>query len=314
MKIGLMVMMSAGCFAQTPGQRSAVESGTANLPVQKVGPNDLIGVSVYDSPELTRTIRVGSDGRIRLPMLKQAIQAAGKMPDELERVIAEAFVSEHIIVDPSVTVTVAEYGSRPISVAGSVRAPLTFQATGPVTLLEAITRAGGLSPEAGHEILVSNKMDAADAPMSNLVRRIPVKSLIDLADPEVNLRLTGGEEVRVPELGKIFVIGNVKKPGAYPIQGDADTTVLTVLALAEGLTPNAGNQAYVLRREAGAGSKSQIAVELKKIMDRKVPDRTLMASDVLYVPDNSTRRLGLAALERILLFGSTAGATALIWH
>ena len=314
MRIGVFLMMSVWCFAQAPGQRSApADSGIANLPVQKVGPNDLISVSVYDSPELTRTIRVGADGRIHLPMLKRAIQAGGKMPEELERDIAEAFVAEQLIVDPSVTVTVAEYSSRPISVAGAVKTPLTFQAAGPVTLLEAITRAGGLSPDAGREILVSNRTEGTDAP-ATLIRRIGVKSLIDIADPEVNLKLTGGEEIRIPEVGKIFVIGNVKKPGSYAIQGDADTTVLTALALAEGLTPNAGSQAYVLRREAGADSKSQIAVELKKIMDRKVPDPALMASDVLYVPDNTTRRLGLAVLERILMFGSTAGATALILH
>jgi protein involved in polysaccharide export with SLBB domain len=90
--------------------------------------------------------------------------------------------------------------------------------------------------------------------------------------------------------------------------------VLQLLALAEGLTPNAGNQAYVFRQEAGSGSKNEIPVELKKIMDRKAPDTPLTASDILYVPDNRGRRLGMAALERILMFGTTAGATALIFH
>lgn len=305
-------LLLAGClFAQA--QHPASDAGVANLPIQEIGPNDLIAVSVYDSPELTRTIRVGADGLIRLPMLKANIRAAGRMPAEMERVIAEALVAEHLIVDPLVAVNVAEYSSRPISVAGAVKMPLTFQAAGRVTLLEALTRAGGLSPEAGNEILVTRKSDPAH-PAAALVQRIPAKQLIDAADPDANIALTGGEEIRVPEVGKIFVIGNVRKPGAYPVQNDPETTVLKVLALAEGLTPNAGDHAYVFRREAGGASKNEIPVELKQIMTRRSPDKVLIASDILYVPDNHSRRVALAVMERILMFGTTAGATALVLH
>ena len=119
-------------------------------------------------------------------------------------------------MDPFVTVTVAEYNSHPISVAGAVKQPLTFQATGPVTLLEAITRAGGLAPEAGPEILVTRTQPGPDGAPTALVQRILVKGLIDAADPALNV-LTGGEEIRVPESGKVYVIGNVKMPGAYPM-------------------------------------------------------------------------------------------------
>jgi polysaccharide biosynthesis/export protein len=312
MKICPLLLIAASCLAQAQGQRPAPqETATANLPVQKIGPNDLISVAVYDSPELTRSIRVGADGRIHLPMLKRAITATGLMPAEMEKAIAEALTAEDLIVDPVVTVTVAEYSSRPISVAGAVKTPLTFQAAGPVTLLEAITRAGGLSPDAGNEILISRK-EGDNAP--GLSQRVSVKALIDSADRSANLSLTGGEEIRVPEVGRIYVVGNVKKAGAYPLQADAETTVMKALALAEGLTPNAGSQAFIFRKEAGAASKNEIPIELKKIMDRKAPDSGLMANDILYVPDNKGRRLGLAVLERVLLFGSTAGATALIFH
>jgi polysaccharide biosynthesis/export protein len=313
MKVCALFTMIVCGLAQAQGQRPAAEPVTANLPIQKIGPNDLIAVSVYDSPELTRTVRVDADGLIHLPMLKGAITAMGRMPVEVEHAIGQALIDEKLIVDPFVTVTVAEYSSRPISVTGSVKTPLTFQAAGPVTLLEAITRAGGVTPDAGNEILVSRKSDPG-RPSSGLVQRVSVKGLIEGSGPGVNIELTGGEEVRVPEGGKIFVIGNVRKPGAYPLQGDSATTVLQALALAEGLTPNAGSQAFVFRREAGGANKNEIPVELKKILDRKAPDAALTASDILYVPDNRGRRLGMAALERILMFGTTAGATALVWR
>jgi polysaccharide biosynthesis/export protein len=285
---------------------------TANLPAQKIGPRDLVAVQVYDSPELSRSLRVGADGTIRMPMVKRQIRAQGLMPVELETEVAKALEEEGLIIQPFVTVTVAEYSSRPISVAGSVRTPLTFQANSPVTLLEALTRAGGLTAEAGSEILISKSQPGPDGETASLIQRVPVKALIDSADPDSNIRLTGGEEVRVPEAGRIFVVGNVKKPGAFPVQDGAETSVLKMLALAEGLTPFAAKQAFIYRREA-SGSKNEIPIELKKIMERKSPDATLQANDVLYIPDNHGRRLGVAALEKLLMFGSTAGATALIY-
>src|ERR1017187_2416634 len=78
------------------------ENQGANLPAQPIGPNDLISVSVYDAPELTRSVRVGADGLIRLPMLKQRVKAQGLMPGELESAIAKALQDEQIIVDPFV--------------------------------------------------------------------------------------------------------------------------------------------------------------------------------------------------------------------
>lgn len=289
----------------------ATPESNANLPAQRIGANDLVAVSVYEAPELTRTVRVGADGFMRLPMLKQRVKAEGLMPGELETAIASALKDEQLIVDPFVTVTVAEYNSHPISVAGAVKQPLTFQATGPVTLLEALTRAGGLSPEAGAEILVTRTEPGSGGISSSLVQRILVKGLIDAADPALNIVLTGGEEIRVPESGKVYVIGNVKTPGAFPVGDGTESTVLKMLALSQGLMPFAAKEAYIYRREA-SGTKNEIPIQINRIMERKSPDVPLLANDILYVPDNKGRRLTLGALEKILIFGTGAG-TALIY-
>ena len=296
---------------QTRPTVAAPETQGANLPAQAIGANDLIAVSVYDAPELTRTVRVSTDGFVRLPMLKQRVKAQGLMPGELESAIAKALQDEQIIVDPFVTVNVAEYNSHPISVAGAVKLPLTFQATGPVTLLEAITRAGGLSPEAGAEILVTRTQPGPDGTASALVQRILVKGLIDAADPALNIVLNGGEEIRVPESGKVYVIGNVKNPGAFPVGDGTESTVLKMLALSQGLMPFAAKEAYIYRRE-GNGSKNEIPIPLSKIMERKAPDTPLLANDILYVPDNKGRRMTLGALEKVLLVGTGLGAAAII--
>jgi polysaccharide export outer membrane protein len=277
----------------------------ANLPAQQLGPGDLLAVSVYGAPELTRTVRVGSDGWIRLPMLAHLIEAKGRMPVDVEAGIREALNREGILVDPVVTVTVAEYNSRPISVAGSVRRPLTFQALGPTSLLEALTRAEGLTEDAGKEILVTRRStDAADHP---LMERVQVQNLIQRGDPAANLVLEGGEEIRVPPAGRVYVVGNVKKPGAFRVEESTGMTVLRALAMAEGLTPYSQKVAYVYRPgEAGA---RETPVELRKIMDRKAPDVPLEADDIFYVPDNRVGRVTATTLERILSFvaGTTSG-------
>ncbi len=175
-----------------PHMLPALPPESTNLPVQKLGADDLVGVSVYDAPELTRTVRVSSDGAIRLPMLRQRIPIAGLLPAEVEAAIAEALTREGIMVDPIVTVSIVESRSRPISVAGAVRQPLTFQASGVVTLFDALNRAGGLSPEAGPEILVSRTQPGPEGNSISLTQRITVKGLIDEANPELNVRLFGG--------------------------------------------------------------------------------------------------------------------------
>ncbi len=313
MTIRLAALLWIPLLACAQGQRAAPmpEASNANLPAQKIGPNDLLAISVYDSPELTRTVRVDANGSIRLPMLKQRVEVENLLPNEVELAIARALKDEQLLVDPFVTVTVAEYHSRPISVMGAVKRPVTFQAVGPMTLLEALSRAEGLTPEAGPEILVSRTQPGPGGAPTALVQRVFIKALIDAADPEVNLKLVGGEEIRVPEAGKIFVVGNVKRPGAFSLQDSGETTVLKALALSEGLMPFAGKQAFIYRRESN-GSKNEIVIELKKIMERKAPDAPLAANDILYIPDRQGRRVGMAALEKILLFSTGAG-TALIY-
>jgi len=197
-----LFFISLLAFAQTrPLQPSLMEdAGKENLPSQKLGVDDLIAVSVYDAPELTRTARVEEDGTIHLPLLKEGVQAAGLLPRQLETAIAVSLKLEQILVDPFVKVTVVEYHSRPISVMGAVHRPVTFQSVGKVTLLDALARAEGLTNDAGTEVLVTR---------GGLVSRIPLKKLMKDADPSVNYELHGGEEVRVPEAGKIFVVQRI---------------------------------------------------------------------------------------------------------
>lgn len=311
--IAMLLAVGSPLSAQSPVRSSgSPDAGGPNLPAERLGVNDLLAVSVYNAPELSRTIRVAAEGDIRLPMLKQPVKAEGFLPSEVESAIVQALKTEGLLVNPIVTVTVAEYASRPISIIGAVKRPQTFQAVGPVTLLEALARAEGLvAGTAGHEILVTRRERSEDGAVTMVTRRIPVKGLVDDADPQFNVPLHGGEEIRVPELGKVYVIGNVKKPGAFPIPDGGQATVLQLLALSEGLLPYSSNDAYIYRRD-GPPSKG-LVIDVKKVLARQTPDVPLAANDILYIPDAHGRKTSAAVLGKVAGFAAATLSGILIY-
>jgi polysaccharide export outer membrane protein len=313
---GLCWLLLASCaVAQQAGRSVPAQPNLdyfSNLPTQPVGPDDLLALSVYDSPELTRTVRVDANGNIRLPMLKDPIQVRGMVPATLEVAIAHALTQGNVLVDPIVTVTIVEYQSRPVNVVGAVKNPLVFQATRPIPLLDALARAGGIREDAGSDIVVSQEVMQNGKP-ARVTHTIPVRKLIDNADPSLNLLLHGGEEVLVPEAQKIYVVGNVKKPGAYPIRTDEATTLLQLLALSEGLAPYSAKVAYVYRRSPD-GAKTELPIALAKIMKRQSPDVPLQANDILYIPDNKGQRMTAQTLDRLAGIGGATATDLIIWH
>lgn len=254
---------------------------------------------------------MSAEGAIRLPMIKQHIHAAGLYPEELENAIANALTEHQILVDPVVSVTIMEYQSRPISVVGAVKSPVTFQAMGNVSLLDALSRAQGLADNAGPEILVSHHGTGADGKAATLIQRIPVRGLLNEADSSLNLNLQGGDEIRVPEAGKVYVFGDVKKPGFFYLTDDPQTNIMVALTLSSGLDDHPGHEAYIYRTEAGTAGRNEIKVPLKKIIDRKSPDVALMANDILYIPEATGRRVALRVLETSIPIAAALGTTML---
>jgi protein involved in polysaccharide export with SLBB domain len=141
-----------------------------------------------------------------------------------------------------------------------------------------------------------------------------VKGLIDAADPTLNVTLEGGEEVRVPQIGRVFVVGNVKHPGAFKIEDGFGLTLLKALAMAEGLMPYANKQAFIYRHgDTASQGQQEVAIDLRKILDRKLPDVPLTPNDILYIPDNRTARLTMTTIDRAIGFVSSTASGILIY-
>ena len=226
------------------------------------------------------------------------------MPDALRNEIAAALRTQHLLVNPVVDVSVIEYRSRDVTIAGAVKAPTTIQEIGNLRLLNALSQAGGLLPEAGPEIIVEQA--------NGSIQRLSVRQLFDGEHPELNVLIFAGAQIRVPQCERVFVVGNVKRPGAFPFQNLQDTTVLQLLALSGGLDSFSLNKAYIYREQLGSAQKIEIEVPLRRILDRKTQDVKLAANDILYIPTNGKLKASASVLNHVTGMGNTA-VSAAIW-
>ena len=120
-----------------------------------LGAGDLIHIEVFDVPELSRDVRISVSGEIGFPLIHERVRAAGLTPFQLEQKIQDLLSANGLVSHPQVSVFVKEQISQPVTIIGAVGHPMTYQVVRPTTLLELIANAGGISDNAGTEILVT---------------------------------------------------------------------------------------------------------------------------------------------------------------
>jgi polysaccharide biosynthesis/export protein len=286
---------------------------------------DLLGIEVFDVPELSREVRVSETGMISLPLLPVKVHAAGLTAFQLEDKLAELLSANGLVSTPQVTISVKEQHGQPITVMGAVRTPMVIQAVRQMTLLEVLSRAGGIADDAAGQILIthsarpaipeSSDADVADAetpeltaaagtepetavdpelsaPSEPLSVRVSLSDLIDTGDPKYNLALRGGDVVSVPRAGVVYAVGAVQRPGGFVMANDRQQlTVLKVLALSGGLTTTAKKKNAVIIRQSAEADQRQVPIDLERILEFKVEDPLMLQSDILFVPNSSSKQV-----------------------
>src|SRR4051794_29681947 len=134
---------------------STIPGTDSSLPLEVIGANDLLTVSVRDCPELSKSFRVANNGTLTLPNLAP-LQAAGETATSLSKLITSELVQAEILVAPIVSVEVAEYRNRFVTIAGAVKHPGRIQMAGQTRLLDALAAAEGTLPEAGPRIILKS--------------------------------------------------------------------------------------------------------------------------------------------------------------
>jgi polysaccharide export outer membrane protein len=270
-----------------------------------IGSGDLLGIDVFDVPELSRDVRVNETGYISLPLMPSKVRAGGLTPFQLQDKLAELLQTNGLVSTPQVSVSVKEQHSQPITVIGAVKNPMVIQALRKTTLLQALSLAGGIGDDAGSTVIVtrpgsdgSDPADPANAsgPTAPQTFTINLNDVLESADSRFNIPLVGGDVVSVPRAGIIYVVGAVSKPGGFLLQNDYDRmTMLKMLSLAGGTTNTAKTKnAVILRKNPDTGKRDQVPVDLNKVLHLKTQDVQMQANDILFVPDSN----GLRALHR----------------
>lgn len=280
-----------------------------------IGSGDVLAVDVFDVPDLSRDVRVSETGFITLPLLPHRVLAAGMTATELQNKIADLLRTNGLVSTPEVMVTLKERQSQPITVIGAVKDPMVVQAVRQMTLLEVLSQAGGMAGDAGNVVIVTRTKspavpgDTQADTGDTRTFRIHLSDLLNSGDPRFNIPLQGGDVVTVPHAGIVYVVGAVGRPGGFVMQNDHDAmTTLKALSLAGGTTQFAKlNEAEILRTDPKTGKTEEIRVDLKKILRHREKDKTMEASDVLFVPDSSGKRALHRAGDAVLAL--TTGIT-----
>jgi polysaccharide export outer membrane protein len=248
-------------------------------------------------PDLKSSVRVSQQGAISLPMLG-VVQVAGLSAAEIEAKLADELRRTYVR-NPQVSVQVEEIESQPISVVGAVAEPGTFQVRGPMHLLAVLSLAKGVTDTAGDRVLIMR----ADNPSQTI--DLDLKQVLESGDPQLNVVVNPGDVVKVTAAAMLYIVGEFKKPGAFPFPRGDRLTVLRALALGEGLGPTADKKDAVIMRVGPDGTQTEIGIRLDRIIKAEEPDPVLQANDVLFVPGSGGKAAAqatLSALSRLLVF------------
>jgi polysaccharide biosynthesis/export protein len=145
-----------GTTQQTNDKIHSMSSSSKSGPHEYIiGSNDLLDITVFDVPELTREVRVSQSGTISIPLVPTRLHVSGLTESQAEQMIADVLQANGLVTHPEVGVLVKEHKSRPITIVGAVMHPMVYEADNNVTLLEALAEAGGISNDAGDTIIVT---------------------------------------------------------------------------------------------------------------------------------------------------------------
>lgn len=230
-----------------------------------IGPRDVLTIQVFDT-EISGKYAVEADGTFSFPLIGR-MQAAGRTLREFEEDLRKK-LADGYYRNPQVSVAVDQYKSQQIFVIGEVRTPGPVPLTGEMTLVEALARAGSTLPSASGEVVVVRAPQRSTAPLlpgqpgAAELFRANVRDL-EAGSLTENIQLQDGDTLYVPRAETAYVFGQVKVPGAYPIQ--KDMTVLQALSLAGGATEHAAlNRIKIVRLENG--EKQEVKVKLTDLV------------------------------------------------
>lgn len=263
-----------------------------------IGPGDVVHVQVFDTPELDENARVTDSGELPL-VLGGKIKLASLTPSEAAHSIEAALIQAHVMYYPRVMVTVSQFATQNVTVFGQVVRPGSYAIDTPRSVVDVLGLAGGLTDLADRRVTIERHTSHRQVSyyVSNRAG--------DLLDQTV--MVNPGDKVLVPKAGIVYVLGDVGRPGGYPMtNNDGMLTVLQAIAAAGGTASSAVPSHTRLIRRTSVGGYQSDPVPFSAMQKGKKPDIQLQAGDIVYVPFSYLRNAALG------LTGIAAAATSAV--
>jgi len=264
----------------------------------RVGPKDILTITVWEEPDLTKEAVIDQDGTINYPLLGN-IHIAGMSVKQIDHKITHLLAANYL-VNPEVDVTIKEHHSQKVLVLGEINKPGLYVLTGLTHLLEIISRAGGLTDKAGNKANIyrtkgSQQIASSSYDLSALIEKIkPVSidldELLKKGDLVYNLTLRSEDVIVFANKKdadileqKVYISGHIKKISSYDYQ--KGLTALNLCIIAGGFQERAAPNRAVLTRKTDK-KQVMLKINLNKIKAGKNKDIQLQPGDRLYIPES----------------------------
>ena len=244
----------------------------------QIADGDLLDVMVFDTPELSGRFRVSNLGNITLPLVG-SLPVSGLTAVEASERIAAKFKEKQVLLQPQVSVFVAEYAVRGVTITGEVRGSGIFPLNGPRNLTDILAQAGGLGESASKTVSIVHRND----PSHIITVKLNVGPQTPASIAAANIAILPGDTIYVARSGVVYVVGDLNRPGGYQVEHNNRLTLLEAVALAGGPTQTSKLSDARLIRRSETG-REELKVDLKKILYGGGPDMLLADGDILYVP------------------------------
>lgn len=311
--LALFTVLGIAAFA--PGQARLIPRPPP-APDYVLGAGDEIVLHVVDMDEISnKPIRIDPNGFVDLPLAGR-LQASGLTLEQFKALVATKLTK--YINSPQISLNLTDNQSRPVSIVGSVNSPGVHQLQGPKRLIEVISLAGGVKPDAGSRVILTRENKWGPLPLPGArndltsgfsTASVSLDDLMSSKNPSENILVEPNDIVSIPKAEVVYVVGNVKKAGGFQLSSHVSITLLQALSLAEGLDrDSAASRAKIIRpAQGGDGKPIEIPVDIKAIFAGKSPDVPLFANDILFVP-NSLAKSGARRTADAILQAATGVA------
>jgi len=308
----VIAMIFAGsslmCFSakEAPPQKASTKD--ASVPHNDsyvLGPGDVLTIWALGADEISaKPYTVLPDGYLDLPLAGRVLvsgKSVEQVKAELRRSLGQYFYN------PQVSITVTDFRSQPVSVLGSVTQPGVHQLQGGKSLLEVLSLAGGMAPDADSSVIITRHAEWGPIPVPGskldatgkyYMAKIDLQSVTEAKTPQDNIRIFPNDVIQVPKARLVYVLGEVSKPGGFVLHQDENVTAVQALSMAGGPTPYGSTKgARLLRASADSKERQEINVNLRQVLEGKGGDMVMHPEDILYIPGNASKKVSVQLLQ-----------------